>query len=99
MRDTNFLQICKTLKEKPTRDIWLEFANELKNTNIRYYSITYRNGKIDNEQDLTASYSTLYDEMGKPIVTIPIWTLEGTQARGALYFLRGLSRKKGGRFE
>ena len=92
----NFFQICNALKENPTKKIWLDFADKLKYTNIKHYSITYAKGKVDTEQDLTTSYATLYDEIGKEIISIPIYMKDGTQVRGALFFLRGLTRTKNG---
>lgn len=97
--EEKFLAICSALKENPTLNIWLEFAAELKNTNIKYYIITYTKGNLDTEQDLTRSYSTLYDEMGRAITSIPIYIKEGIRVRGALFFLKGLNRKKGSRIE
>lgn len=97
--EERFLQICRALRENPTRDLWLEFSDNLKNTSIKYYSITYTKGKLNIDQDLTRSYSTIYDEIGNAITSIPIYTKEGIRVRGALCFLKGLTRKEGSRFE
>lgn len=90
-----FVQLCHALTENPSLELWKEFAIKLKETSLKHYSVTYRAGKVDTEQDLLTSNVALFDEKGNEVVSVPIYVRDRDTVKGALFYLRGLTRMTG----
>ena len=88
-----FTELCQKLRKDPSSKLWIEFSEQLRQTEIKHYRISYSKGKVDSEEDLITSYISLLDKDGEEVSKIPIYLREGTHVRGALYYLRGLTRK------
>lgn len=91
-----FMELCSSLSENPTEELWKEFAAKLEESGIKHYSVSYTEGKVDSEQDLTVSKAILFDSEGKEVTKVPIYLKENDHVKGALIYLKGLTRMGGG---
>lgn len=90
-----FVQLCHKLTENPSLESWKEFASNLRDTKLKYYSVTFKTGNVDTEQDLLTSNAVLFDEEGNEVTSVPIYVKDRGNIKGALFYLRGLTRMNG----
>ena len=76
-------------KEQSGRN-WKMFAKALKGSGLKYYKVVYQKGKLKRAQDLTKSYTELYDVKQRLVTKIPIFEKKGGKIVGATYYMKGL---------
>ncbi len=84
-------EAAAALQKDPSIENWKKLAKELEGSKVKYYSISFGDGKLSGKDDLTKAEARLYDSRKRKVAAIPIFIKNGRKIEGALIYLRGLS--------
>ncbi len=86
-----FGEIVERLNRQQSKGNWEALGKSLKASGMKYYSIKFEKGKVNELEDLRKAYAQLHSPAGKVSYRIPGVMANGKKVRGATIYLMGLT--------
>ena len=83
-------KISEALWKNPSGANWKKFSSALPKSGIKYYKVSYQQGKVSKTEDLRGAYVELYDSKENFVTKVPVYENKGNGIRGATIYLMGL---------